>query len=87
MRTDGDFCHQWRDTEIAQNNLRLLKRTDMTIHWKALGKHFMMVPLVVRFIQFLGNKCIFCIFLKKPQSLKTELSQNAYDPGVKIYLH
>jgi hypothetical protein len=40
----------------------------MTIHWKVLGKHFLMVPvpLVVRFIQFSGNKCIFCIFLKKP---------------------
>jgi hypothetical protein len=22
----------------------------MTIHWKGLGKHFLMVPLVVRFI-------------------------------------
>jgi hypothetical protein len=25
-----------RDTEIAQNILRLLKPTDTTIHWKAL---------------------------------------------------
>jgi hypothetical protein len=44
LRTDGDFCHQGRDTEIAQNILRLSKPTDMTIHWNALGKHFLMVP-------------------------------------------
>jgi hypothetical protein len=29
-----DFCHQWWDTEIAQNILRLLKPTDMTIHFR-----------------------------------------------------
>jgi hypothetical protein len=33
-RTDGDFCHQGRDTEIPpQKNLRLSKHTDMTVHW------------------------------------------------------
>jgi hypothetical protein len=42
-------------TEIEQNILRLSKPTDMTIHWKGLGKHFLMVPSVVRFIQFSGN--------------------------------
>jgi hypothetical protein len=40
--------HQGRDTEIAQNILRLSK-PDMTIHWKALRKHFLMVPLVLYF--------------------------------------
>jgi hypothetical protein len=45
LRTDGDFCHQGRDTEIAQNIFKLSKPTDMTTHWKGLGKHFLMVPL------------------------------------------
>jgi hypothetical protein len=39
LRTDGDFCHQGQDTEIAPlaKSLRLLKpSTDMTIHWKAI---------------------------------------------------
>jgi hypothetical protein len=40
-RTDVDFCHQGRDT-------------DMTIHWKALGVHFLVVPLDFRFSQFLS---------------------------------
>jgi hypothetical protein len=51
----------------------------MTIHWKALGKHFQTVPFVVRFIQFLGNKCIFCIFLKKPRSLKSLSFQRPFN--------
>jgi hypothetical protein len=41
--------HDGRDTENCPNNLRLLEPTDMTIHWKALGKHFLMVPLVFQF--------------------------------------
>jgi hypothetical protein len=28
---------------------RLLKHTDMTIHWKALEEHFLMVPLVLQY--------------------------------------
>jgi hypothetical protein len=46
------------------------KYTDMTIHWKALEEHFLMVPLVsIRSLS--GGKCIFHIFIKKIQSLKT----------------
>jgi hypothetical protein len=45
-----------RDTEIAQKNLRLSKPTDMTIHWKGVEEHFLMVPLVFRFIRFWGEK-------------------------------
>jgi hypothetical protein len=50
---------------------RLLKHTDMTIHWKALEKHFLMVPLVFRF-DFRGKKCIFWFFflIKNPSILK-----------------
>jgi hypothetical protein len=48
LGTDGDFCHQGQDTEIAKQTSRLLKPTDMTIHWKALEEHFLMVPLVFR---------------------------------------
>jgi hypothetical protein len=35
-----------------QKNLRLLKHTDMTTHWKALEEHFLMVPLVFQFNHF-----------------------------------
>jgi hypothetical protein len=38
-----------------QKNLRLSKPTDMTIHWKALREHFLMVPLAFRFNQFQGE--------------------------------
>jgi hypothetical protein len=34
---------------------------------KAFGKHFLMVPLFFQHVS--GGKCIFCIFLKIPQSL------------------
>jgi hypothetical protein len=46
------------DGEIAQKMPRLSKLTDMTIHWKALEQHFLMVPLVFVFPFFLGG-CIF----------------------------
>jgi hypothetical protein len=48
LRTDGDFCHQGWDTDIAKNIFRLSKPTHMTIHWKALGEHFLMVPFVLK---------------------------------------
>jgi hypothetical protein len=44
LRTDGDFCHQGRDTEIAPNIFKSA-HTDMTIHWKALEDHFLLLPL------------------------------------------
>jgi hypothetical protein len=47
----------------SPKHLRLSKPTDMTIHWKALEEHFLMVPLVFRFNHFL--------IFKKPQSLKS----------------
>jgi hypothetical protein len=46
LRTDGDFCHKGQDREIAKRFTRLLKPTNMTIHWKALEEHFWMIPLV-----------------------------------------
>jgi hypothetical protein len=39
-----------RDTEIAQKIM--IVETDMTIHWKALVEHIMMVPLVFQFNHF-----------------------------------
>jgi hypothetical protein len=50
------------DTEIAKE-LRLLKPTNLTIHWKALEEHFLMVPLVFHFI--------FCEFYQKTSVLNT----------------
>jgi hypothetical protein len=70
-----DFCHQGRDTEIAPTFLRLLKPTctGMTIHWKALGKHFLTVSLYFRFNQFPGENA-FSVFSSKNLSFN-ELMQ------------
>jgi hypothetical protein len=62
-------------TEIAAQNLRLLKHTGMTIHWKAHEEHFLMVPLVFRFNHFgiiLGENAFSEFFSQKPhQSIKS----------------
>jgi hypothetical protein len=50
------FCHQRRTTDIPPPNLGLLKPTDMTIHWKALEEHFLMVPLVFQFNHLRGER-------------------------------
>jgi hypothetical protein len=55
LRTGGDRSHQGQGTEIAQNILRLLKPTDMTIHWKALEMHILMVPFVFQFTNLRGE--------------------------------
>jgi hypothetical protein len=50
LRTDGDFCHQARDTEIAPKNVKGVE-------------HFLMVPLVFRFNwPFSGKKNHFLNF-------------------------
>jgi hypothetical protein len=36
----------------------------MTIHWKALEKHFLMVPLVFQFIHFQGENAFSGFFSK-----------------------
>jgi hypothetical protein len=54
LSIDGDFYHQGRDTEISQKFKTVETYTDITIHWKALEVHFLMVPLVFRF-QFSGK--------------------------------
>jgi hypothetical protein len=47
LKTGGDFHHQWRDIEIAQKIVDCQnKPTDLTIHWKALEEHFLMVPFI-----------------------------------------
>jgi hypothetical protein len=64
FRPDGDFCHQGRDTEIAKKLLKLSKYTDVTIHWKALEEHFLMVyQLVFQFNHF--GEMLFLNFSKK----------------------
>jgi hypothetical protein len=60
---NGDFCHQGRDTEIVQNILRLSKPTDMTIHWKGLGKHFLIL------ITKKGVNLSSCVLAKPKQLL------------------
>jgi hypothetical protein len=44
------------DTEIAQK-INIIEPTDMTIPWKALEEHFLMVPLLFQFNHLRG--CIF----------------------------
>jgi hypothetical protein len=44
--------------------LRLLKHTDMTIHWKALEEQFLMAPFNF-FIQPFSGKIHFLNFIKK----------------------
>jgi hypothetical protein len=44
----------------------------MTIHWKALDKHILMVPLVFRFNHFWEENGFYFIFLTKYLSLKSE---------------
>jgi hypothetical protein len=60
LMTAGGFCHKRQDTEIAQK---------WKIHWKALEKHFLMVPLVFRINHFRGKLCSFGIFLKQTSVL------------------
>jgi hypothetical protein len=76
LRTGGNFCHQGCNKEIVKTIFRLSKPTDMTIHcWKALGEHFLMVPLlalVFQFIHFRG-KFAFSEFSSKNLSLVREL--------------
>jgi hypothetical protein len=50
--------------KLPKNLLRLSEITDMTIHWKALQVHFLLVHLVFDSTIF-GDKFIFWIFLKK----------------------
>jgi hypothetical protein len=65
-RTDGDFCRQGRDTEIAPppKKKKLSKPTDVTIHWNALEEHFLVVPLFFRLNHF-GGKNAFLNFSHK----------------------
>jgi hypothetical protein len=46
LRTGGDLCHQGQDTEFAPK-IKFYQNiiTIMTIQWKALEEHFLMVPL------------------------------------------
>jgi hypothetical protein len=53
----GELCHQVRETELPQK-LRLWKPTDITVLWKALEEHFLMVLLVYRFKHFRGMHCL-----------------------------
>jgi hypothetical protein len=62
-----------QDTEIGQTNLRFSKYNDMTIHWKALEEHFLMVPLVFGFTLFWGKNIFSELFSKKPLMARSEV--------------
>jgi hypothetical protein len=42
-------------TQKLAKKIGVSKHTNMTIHWKALEEHFLMVPLVFRFNHFQGE--------------------------------
>jgi hypothetical protein len=42
-------------TQKLPKRVRLSKHTDVTIHWKALEKHFLMVPLIFQFNYWWGR--------------------------------
>jgi hypothetical protein len=44
---------------------KIVETYDMTIHWKALEEHFLMVQLVFRFSHFQGKNEFFEFFSKK----------------------
>jgi hypothetical protein len=81
LRIDGDLCHQGQDTEIAPKTLRLSKPTDMTIHWKALGKDFLMVPLPV-LLRFRGKNA-FSVFSSKKSYKSTWFQKQTNSPTFK----
>jgi hypothetical protein len=59
-------------TQKLPNKFRLSKHTDMTIHWKALEEHFLMVPLLFRFSHFQGENPFSEFFSKNlsPERVK-----------------
>jgi hypothetical protein len=55
-------------TSVANGGTQKLpmsEPTNMTIHWKALEEHFLMVPSVSRFKHFFGGKCFYEFLIKK----------------------
>jgi hypothetical protein len=63
LRTDGDFCYQGRDTEIAKkNNIVETYWHDHSLErsWGALSDGTISFS-----IQFSGEECFFWIFLKE----------------------
>jgi hypothetical protein len=66
-----------RETQKVPKKLWFLKpTTDMTIHWKALEEHFLMLPSVFRFDHFRGKRCIFWISVLKELNYTTVLICN-----------
>jgi hypothetical protein len=74
-RTDGDFCHRGRDTEIAQKNLRLLHYWHD--HSLESSQGAVSDGTISFSIHILGDWCVFWIFLKKSQSLKSQVASDS----------
>jgi hypothetical protein len=74
LRTDGDFCHLRAGHKYWPKSLRLSKYSYMTIHWKDLQRHFLMVTLVFQFTHSWG-KIKFSEFFSKnliPQRIEVK---------------
>jgi hypothetical protein len=50
------------ETQKLAKNVRLSIHTDMTIDWKALEEHVLMVPVVFQFNHFLGENTFSELF-------------------------
>jgi hypothetical protein len=59
LRTDGDFCHQGQDTEIAP------KHSDSQKLLTYLKEHFLAIPLVFQLYNFQGKKAFSEFFSPK----------------------
>jgi hypothetical protein len=71
LRTEGDFCHQRRDTEINTE-----KPIDMTIHWKALKEHVLIIHVPHDWNIFWWQYGFSEIFPKFPRSFKELMLKN-----------
>jgi hypothetical protein len=69
LRTAGELSPRVGHKHLPPKYLRMSKPTDMTIHWKALDEHFMMLTLVFRFNHFWGEMH-FLTFSQKTSVLK-----------------
>jgi hypothetical protein len=87
--TDGDFT-KGRTDKNCQKNLRLLKATDMTIHWKVLEEHVLyeLKPHCIRCCHFKVDEVGALEAISKPPValLKTTsqrhcISNVRHDPG------
>jgi hypothetical protein len=82
--TNDNFCHTWINTEwIYPKISKITNLINMTIHWKALEEHILMVLTVLGWIHYEGSykfsefytKCSRVINRKLPKSTPRQAPQ------------